>query len=566
MGALLMLGGIAAIHLFSWFTYRTTRRLVAPVSWLAEEVSRWDPDAADPGSLIPERIPGEVGREVDQLSNALTTLSARVQAFVQRERDFTRDASHELRTPLTVIRVASDMLLADDAIPQRSHRSLQRIHRATRDMEAVIDAFLILAREDDIAVQGEDFDVHDVVMEEVEKVQPLLQGKPVQAGQDLPTWVEHELQRLCEAFPVPVWLNDAEVPRPLAKPDLPWRETSMGKVLINLSGTRTQWRCFLQGLPIGGRPIDRLPTSQERQVVLLPDNTLAKLPDRQHLLNETEDHPRIQAAVDQAYREALIEKKQALAASDFVTHYAHVCLNSSNADLLNDVPFVPLSWFRDWDEEPAGYRQYWRRYLGGNGVIAQQALEVLGVWQIEPDDETAPTAEIYLEAAKAYVLDEPGLDDGHWLKRLIKVVSPEQVRIRTGTTLHREVNPGLADYEVELELVDTLHVGLEGHLGTVEYAVEAVRKGYTLYLTPSAGARTGLVCDYVFDDRYGEDREDEDALLIETFIAVGCSSSADRVVQALLPYALRHGVQPKLAGATVRLVFDDTGKLQAVTA
>ena len=180
MGALLMLGGIAAIHLFSWFTYRTTRRLVAPVSWLAEEVSRWDPDAADPGSLIPERIPGEVGREVDQLSNALTTLSARVQAFVQRERDFTRDASHELRTPLTVIRVASDMLLADDAIPQRSHRSLQRIHRATRDMEAVIDAFLILAREDDIAVQGEDFDVHDVVMEEVEKVQPLLQGKPVE--------------------------------------------------------------------------------------------------------------------------------------------------------------------------------------------------------------------------------------------------------------------------------------------------------------------------------------------------------------------------------------------------
>ena len=88
----------------------------------------------------------------------------------------------------------------------------------------------------------------------------------------------------------------------------------------------------------------------------------------------------------------------------------------------------------------------------------------------------------------------------------------------------------------------------------------------TLYLTPSAGGRTALVCDYVFDDRYDENREDEDARQIETFIAVGCSSSADRVVEALLPYALRHGAQPKLAGATVRLVFDDTGKLQAVTA
>jgi hypothetical protein len=390
--------------------------------------------------------------------------------------------------------------------------------------------------------------------------------KPVQAGQDLPTWVEHELQRLCEAFPVPVWLNGAEVPRPLAKPDLHWRETSMGKVLINLSGTRTQWRCFLQGLPIGGRPIDRLPTSQERQVVLLPDNTLAKLPDRQHLLNETEDHPRIQAAIDQTYREALIEKKQALAASDFVTHYADVCLSSSNADLLNDVPFVPLAWFRNWDDEPAGYRQYWRRYMNGSGVVAREALEMTGVWQIEADDETAPTVEVYLEAAEAYVLDESGVDDGHWLKRLVEVVSPEQVRVRTGTTLHRDTDPGLADYAVALELVDALHVGLDGHPGAREYAVDAVRMEDTLYLTPSAGGRTALVCDYVFDDRYDENREDEDARQIETFIAVGCSSSADRVVEALLPYALRHGAQPKLAGATVRLVFDDTGKLQAVTA
>ena len=230
------------------------------------------------------------------------------------------------------------------------------------------------------------------------------------------------------------------------------------------------------------------------------------------------------------------------------------------------MPFVPLAWFRNWDDEPAGYRQYWRRYMNGSGVVAREALEMTGVWQIEADDETAPTVEVYLEAAEAYVLDESGVDDGHWLKRLVEVVSPEQVRVRTGTTLHRDTDPGLADYAVALELVDALHVGLDGHPGAREYAVDAVRMEDTLYLTPSAGGRTALVCDYVFDDRYDENREDEDARQIETFIAVGCSSSADRVVEALLPYALRHGAQPKLAGATVRLVFDDTGKLQAVTA
>ena len=66
------------------------------------------------------------------------------EAFVARERNFTRDASHELRTPLTVIRVASDLMQSDPDLPERAHRSLARIQRAGRDMEAVIDAFLLL--------------------------------------------------------------------------------------------------------------------------------------------------------------------------------------------------------------------------------------------------------------------------------------------------------------------------------------------------------------------------------------------------------------------------------------
>lgn len=54
----------------------------------------------------------------------------------------------------------------------------------------------------------------------------------------------------------------------------------------------------------------------------MPAETLARLPDRQHLLNEAEDHKCIQAAVDGAYRQTLIETKERLSASDFVVHYA----------------------------------------------------------------------------------------------------------------------------------------------------------------------------------------------------------------------------------------------------
>ncbi|VFR23710.1 hypothetical protein ANDA3_1195 [plant metagenome] len=380
--------------------------------------------------------------------------------------------------------------------------------------------------------------------------------KPAQAGLDLRTWVGQELLRLCEAFPVRVWFNGEEVPRPLTRPDRRWRETAMGKVRVNLSGSHTQWRCFLQGLPIGS-----VPSFCEHQIILLPDDTLAKLPDRQHLLNKAEDHPRIQAAVSQAYREALIEKKAELAASEFIEHYAQICLSSSNADLLNDVPFVPRSWFRDWHCEPAGYRRYWERYMT-RGIVAREALEQVGVWQTETDEYDAPAAEVYLQAANAFLFDEPGLDDDHWLKRLLRTITPEQVQIRAGVLLYQDSDPCLADCEVELQLVETLHVSLEGG---AEYAVQAIREGCTLYLAADADGVTRLVSDYIFDDRYDEDREDEDARAIATFIAVGRSSSPDRVVDALLPRVLRHTAQPKLAGASVRLVFDDTGKLQAVT-
>ncbi|WP_269495564.1 hypothetical protein [Castellaniella sp. S9] len=115
--------------------------------------------------------------------------------------------------------------------------------------------------------------------------------------------------------------------------------------------------------------------------------------------------------------------------------------------------------------------------------------------------------------------------------------------------------------DVELELVETLHVGFDDQ---PEYTVEAVRKSDTLYLTPTAGGRTELVSDYLFDERYDEDREDEDAIVIMTFIAVGCSQSPDQVLKALLPDFLWNIAQPKLANACIHLVFDSEGQLSAV--
>src|SRR6478735_2248416 len=171
---------LLAVALSSWFTYRIARRMTAPLHWLAREVRRWDPRDPDVSALAPDKLPVGAGVETRQLAGALQRMGERMRLFVHRERDFTRDASHELRTPLTVIRVASDLMQSDPDLPERVHRSLARMQRAVRDMEAVIDAFLLLAREGEVEPQREDFLVADIVEEEVEKARPLLAGKPVE--------------------------------------------------------------------------------------------------------------------------------------------------------------------------------------------------------------------------------------------------------------------------------------------------------------------------------------------------------------------------------------------------
>lgn len=169
---------LVAIYFVSWLTYRVSKRLVSPVSWLAHQVTQWDPRNPDVTALAPGKLPADVQGEARQLAAALHGLAHRVAAHVARERDFTRDASHELRTPLTVIRVASDLAMAEESNPRVS-RALQRIQRAGRDMEAVIDAFLILAREANVEPQSEDFELTDIVQDEAEAARSLLIGKQV---------------------------------------------------------------------------------------------------------------------------------------------------------------------------------------------------------------------------------------------------------------------------------------------------------------------------------------------------------------------------------------------------
>jgi len=167
------------IYITTWLTYRASRRALSPVIALAKAVRGWDPKQPDLSAFDPRNLTNDPDGDVETLAGALHGFATRIEELVERERNFTRDASHELRSPLTVIKIAADVLMEEELQPF-AERAIQRIRRSVRDMEAMIEAFLLLARESDTGLPDEDFVVNDALREEIERAQPLLEGKPVE--------------------------------------------------------------------------------------------------------------------------------------------------------------------------------------------------------------------------------------------------------------------------------------------------------------------------------------------------------------------------------------------------
>lgn len=136
---------IAAVLLLTamMLARRLDHLVLAPLRDLADAADRWDLDDWRERKLASDDRLDEIG----QLTRSTRSATLRIRGFLQRERQFTRNASHELRSPLTVIKGATELLRArrssdSDALP------VGRIERATRRMESTIETFLWLARED----------------------------------------------------------------------------------------------------------------------------------------------------------------------------------------------------------------------------------------------------------------------------------------------------------------------------------------------------------------------------------------------------------------------------------
>lgn len=161
---------LTILYLTLWFAYRFSRHTISPITRLANHI-----DAIDLGKetqslkLVDPGLQSD--NEIQILADAIADLGERLDAFVSRERNFTRNASHEFRTPLTVINTAVDMLIIDAKLPADSLDILNKIKRAVEDMENLTEVFLMLAREDAGLLTRRLVDVNRVVREQIERAE-----------------------------------------------------------------------------------------------------------------------------------------------------------------------------------------------------------------------------------------------------------------------------------------------------------------------------------------------------------------------------------------------------------
>ncbi|ASK33439.1 two-component sensor histidine kinase [Alcanivorax sp. N3-2A] len=174
-GILPLTAVLLVIYLSSFIGWRKARALVSPLVQLAEALRHTD--VSDPASARPDldALKQDPESEAGILASALDAYSERLLRFVNRERQFTRDASHELRTPLAVFRANLELLASQ--IGDRP--VISRMSDTVDDMEALVETLLLLARTEQREILTEELVVNDVAVNLMERLMPLAERKQI---------------------------------------------------------------------------------------------------------------------------------------------------------------------------------------------------------------------------------------------------------------------------------------------------------------------------------------------------------------------------------------------------
>src|SRR5882724_4545209 len=139
---LLIAGPIALVlaSLFGYFLAGLSLRQVESMRRRAAAIS-----AETPGERLP--VPS-TGDEVELLGKTLNEMLDRLEAALERERDFVADAGHELRTPLALLRTELELALRHGESVDELREAVRRSSDEANRLTQLAEDLLLIARSD----------------------------------------------------------------------------------------------------------------------------------------------------------------------------------------------------------------------------------------------------------------------------------------------------------------------------------------------------------------------------------------------------------------------------------
>jgi two-component system, OmpR family, sensor histidine kinase MtrB len=137
------LGGAGTLLLATVFGFSTSRRLLRPLSRVADAAE----DIASGG--LDTRLESESDPDLDRLASSFNDMADAVQTRIEREARFASDVSHELRSPITALTAAVEVLDARRGdIPERTQQALEIVVSQVRRFDQMVIDLLELSRLD----------------------------------------------------------------------------------------------------------------------------------------------------------------------------------------------------------------------------------------------------------------------------------------------------------------------------------------------------------------------------------------------------------------------------------
>ncbi|MBN9423915.1 MAG: ATPase [Candidatus Accumulibacter sp. 66-26] len=249
-------------------------------------------------------------------------------------------------------------------------------------------------------------------------------------GVDLPDLGER-IETLCLGFPVEVLFNGRRLTRQFAAAHLATMDSPAGTVhLTGMQDGKFSYNTlvFLQGFCVM-KP-NYSPYDEVNVVHLDSRQFMARLPDRDKLIDEDVQSKRIRAALTACWRQILESAKARLSPEQFVAIYYAAMRAWGHWDLLNDLDVLPVELFDEIVDYPIqdDDRCYVRQVVAAptreaieSGAVTLVSLEWLG------DDNAARWM---LARAKGFLIfDWIGLSSEHWAWRHVRFLDQETVRV-----------------------------------------------------------------------------------------------------------------------------------------